>query len=249
MSGHSKWSTIKHKKGAADAKRGKLFTKVIKEIMIASRMGGGDPAANPRLRSAMQSARDVNMPKDNIEKAIKKGTGEMEGVSYEDFTFEGYGPGGVALLVEGTTDNRNRTTAEVRHTFGKYHGNMGETGCVAWMFEKKGIILVLADGGDEDSMLEKALEAGADDMESDDEMFQIMVAPTDLEAVRQALESQGVQVESASVQSVPQNTVAVEGKEAERLLKLISAMEDQDDVSSVSANFDIEDAVIEQFAG
>lgn len=247
MSGHSKWASIKHKKAATDSKRGKLFTKIIKEIVIAAKMGGGDPNANPRLRTATQAARDANMPKDNVEKAIKKGTGELEGVSFTDFTFEGYGPGGVALYIEGTTDNRNRTTPELRHIIGKFGGNLGETGCVAWMFDKTGIILVPSEGQDEDQVLESALEAGAEDMETTDEYYRISTPGNDMMAVREQLEAAGIKVESAGVEDIPQNTVKVEGKEAERVLKLVSALEDHDDVNSVSANFDIEESLIEQF--
>jgi YebC/PmpR family DNA-binding regulatory protein len=248
MSGHSKWSTIKHKKGAADAKRGKIFTRIIREIAIAAKMGGGDPAGNPRLRTAIIAAKDANMPKDNIEKAIKKGTGELEGQSYEDFMFEGYGAGGVAIIVEGSTDNRNRTMPEIRHLFSKYNGNMGETGCVAWMFETKGIILISAEDQDEDKIMECALEAGAEDMESDDGYFQIKTPPEDLMSVRESMEAKGIKVESASVQRIPNATVRVEGKDAEKVLKLTSALEDHDDVSNVYANFDIDSELIEQMS-
>jgi YebC/PmpR family DNA-binding regulatory protein len=248
MSGHSKWSTIKHKKGAADAKRGKIFTRIIREIAIAAKMGGGDPSGNPRLRTAIIAAKDANMPKDNIEKAIKKGTGELEGQSYEDFIFEGYGAAGVAIIVEGSTDNRNRTMPEIRHLFSKYNGNMGETGCVAWMFETKGIILIPAEAQDEDKVMECALEAGAEDMESDDGYFQIKTPPEDLMSVREAIEAKGIRVESASIQRIPNATVHVEGKDAEKVLKLTSALEDHDDVSNVYANFDIDSELIEQMS-
>jgi YebC/PmpR family DNA-binding regulatory protein len=246
MSGHSKWSTIKHKKGAADAKRGKIFTRIIREIAIAAKMGGGDPNGNPRLRTAILAAKDANMPKDNIEKAIKKGTGELEGQSYEDFMFEGYGAAGVAIIVEGSTDNRNRTMPEIRHLFSKYNGNMGETGCVAWMFETKGIILIAAEDQDEDEIMECALEAGAEDMEADDGYFQIKTPPEDLMSVRETMEAKGIKIESASLQRIPNATIRVEGKDAEKVLKLTSALEDHDDVSNVYANFDIDSELIEQ---
>lgn len=207
-----------------------------------------DPAGNPRLRTAIAQAKDNNMPKDNIEKAIKKGTGELEGQSYEDFVFEGYGAGGVAIIVEGSTDNRNRTTPEIRHMFSKYNGNMGETGCVAWMFEKKGVILIPREGHDEDAVLECALEAGAEDMQTEDESFTITTPPEQLLAVREALEAKGVGIESATLQRVPNATIHLEGKDAEKVLKLCNALEDHDDVSNVYANFDIDSELIEQFS-
>ncbi len=248
MSGHNKWSSIKHKKGAADAKRGKIFTRIIREIAIAARMGGGDPSGNPRLRTAIVAAKDANMPKDNVERAIKKGTGELEGASYEDFVIEGYGAGGVAIIVEGTTDNRNRSMPEIRHLFGKYNGNMGETGCVAWMFETKGVIYIPTEGQEEDKVLECALEAGAEDMETEDEFFQIKTPPESLFRIREELEAKGIKVDSASIQRIPTNTVALEGKDAEKALKLYSALEDHDDISNVYANFEIDDELIEQLS-
>lgn len=248
MSGHSKWSTIKHKKGAADAKRGRIFTRIIREIAIAAKMGGSDPNGNPRLRAAIALAKDNNMPKDNIEKAIKKGAGELEGQSYEDFTFEGYGAGGIAIIVEGTTDNRNRTTPEIRHTFSKYNGNMGESGCVAWMFETKGMILIPREGHDEDKVLECALEAGAEDMNTEDEYFEIKTPSDGMLNVREALEKSGIKVESATIQRIPNATVHVEGKDAEKVLRLYNALEEHDDVSNVYANFDIDAELIEQFS-
>lgn len=248
MSGHSKWASIKHKKGALDAKRGRLFTRILKEITVAARMGGGDPEANPRLRTAVQAAKDANMPKDNMEKAIKRGTGEMAGVSYEDFVFEGYGQGGVAIIVEGTTDNRNRTTPEIRHTFTKHGGNLGEVGCVSWMFSKKGVISAPSEGQAEDHVMECALEAGADDMETGDGVYAITTPPEAMLAVREALEAKGIKIESAEVQQVPKNTVRVEGKDAEKLLKLISALEEHDDVNKVAANFDIDPELVEQLS-
>jgi YebC/PmpR family DNA-binding regulatory protein len=246
MSGHSKWHSIRHKKAAVDSKRGKMFTRFLKEITIAAKMGGGDPAANPRLRTAIQTAKDGNMPKDNIEKAIKKGTGELPGVTFEDFSFEGYGPSGVAVLVEGSTDNRNRTTPEIRHLFTKYGGSLGETGCVAWMFSKKGIILVSAEGQNEDKVMEAALEAGAEDFSVEDETFQITTAPEDLMDVREKLEASGLKIESANVAHIASNTIKVEGKDAEKLVKLISSLEDHDDVTNVAANCDIDAELIEQ---
>lgn len=249
MSGHSKWHTIKHKKGAIDAKRGASFTKAIKEIQISAKMGGGDPNANPRLRTAIQSARDINMPKDNIERAVKKGAGELEGVSYEDFTYEGYGQAGVAILVEGTSDNMNRTSPEIRHAFTKYGGSMGAPGCVAWMFTKKGAIMIPAAGLDEEKVMETALEAGADDFQSEGDYFRVLTDPGQVEAVRKVLEDQKIPVESSKVEQVPNNVIKVENSEdARKLLKLIDMLEENEDVSAVSANYDIDDALIEQLS-
>ncbi|MCL5271675.1 MAG: YebC/PmpR family DNA-binding transcriptional regulator [bacterium] len=248
MSGHSKWHSIKHKKAAVDAKRGAMFTKIIKEIVVAARMGGGDPNGNPRLRSAIQAARDVSMPKDNIERAIKKGSGELQGVSYEDFCFEGYGQGGVAILVEGTTDNKHRTTPEIRHIFQKYGGNMGEIGCVGWMFKKKGIIRIPTAGLNEDQVMEAAIEAGADDFENQGEFYQVVTGHENVQEVREALEAKKIPIESSAVENIPENTIKVEGEEARKLLKLIEMLEENDDVSSVSANYEIDDALIEQMS-
>ncbi len=239
MSGHNKWSTIKHKKGAADAKRGKMFSKLIKEITIAARMGGGDVDGNPRLRTAVYTARTANMPKENIDRAIKRGTGELEGVTYEEITYEGYGPGGVAVLVEALTDNRNRTVAEVRHIFDKYNGNLGESGCVAWMFDKKGVIVVTAEGLTEDEVMELALEAGAQDVSSDGQTFEITTEPADFETVRKAVEDKQWKVELAETSMIPQTTVKLEGKKAEQMLKMMDALDDNDDMQKVFANFDI----------
>lgn len=239
MSGHNKWSTIKHKKGAADAKRGKLFSKLIKEITIAARMGGGDPEGNPRLRTAVAAARAANMPKDNVTKAIKRGTGEIAGVSYEEITYEGYGPNGVAVMLEALTDNRNRTVSEVRHIFDKYNGSLGENGCVSWMFEKKGIITVLAEGLDEDEVMELALEAGAQDVTHEDDSFEISTDPQDFEAVRTAVEDKGWQIDFSEITMIPQNTVKLEGKSAEQMLKMMDALDDNDDLQKIYANFDI----------
>jgi len=239
MSGHNKWSTIKHKKGAADAKRGKVFSKIIKEITIAARMGGGDPDGNPRLRTAVLFARQNNMPKDNVERAIKRGTGEIEGAAYEEVTYEGYGPGGVAVLVEALTDNKNRTVADVRHIFDKYNGNLGESGCVAWMFDKKGMIVVSAAGLSEDEVMELALEAGAQDVSPEGDTFEITTDPTDFEQVRKAVEDRGWKAELAEMTMVPQNTVRLEGKKAEQMLKMMDALDDHEDLQKVYANFDI----------
>jgi len=249
MSGHSKWSTIKRKKGANDAKRGKIFTRVIKEITVAARGGGGDPEGNPRLRSAIASAKSENMPKDNIVRAIKKGTGEIAGEVYDEIMYEGYGPGGVAVLVECLTDNRNRTVADVRHYFAKSNGNLGESGCVAWMFEKKGLILVDKDGITEEEMMDKALEAGADDVIEEESEFQILTAPEDFDDVRGALEEDGLSFLEASVSMVPKNTVDVtEEKVGRSLLKLMENLEDHDDVQNVYSNFDIDDALMEELS-
>jgi len=239
MSGHNKWSTIKHKKGAADAKRGKMFSKLIKEISIAARMGGGDLEGNPRLRTAVNAARNANMPKDNIERAVKRGTGELEGVNYEEITYEGYGPGGVAVLVEALTDNKNRTVAEIRHIFDKYNGNLGETGCVSWMFDKKGMIEVASRGLSEDEVMELALESGAQDVKNEGDAFEITTEPAEFETVRKAVEEKGWKMELAEITMIPQNTVKLEGKKAEQMLKMMDALDDLDDLEKVYANFDI----------
>jgi YebC/PmpR family DNA-binding regulatory protein len=248
MSGHSKWSTIKHKKAAKDAKRGKLFTKMIKEITIAARMGGGDINSNPRLRTAILNARSQSMPSDNIERAIKKGTGELEGVSYEETTYEGYGPAGVAIMLSILTDNRNRTVAEIRNLFGKHGGNLGEAGCVAWMFTKKGVITI--DRGDtaEETIFERALEAGADDIADSDDVFEVTTVPERLEEVKAALEGAGITVSSAEVTMVPQSTVTLRGREAEQTLKLLEGLEDHDDVQKVAANVDIPQDEVERLS-
>lgn len=249
MSGHSKWSTIKRKKGAADAKRGKIFTRLIKEITVAARMGGGDPEGNPRLRSAIATAKSENMPKDNIERAIKKGTGELEGAVYEEISYEGYGPGGVAVLVDCMTDNKNRTVADIRHAFSKSGGNLGESGCVSWMFDKKGSILVDKETIDEEELMDKALEAGAEDVVEEDNVYQVVTSPDDFEAVRESLEADGVKFIEASVSMIPQNVVEVtEEKPAKQILKLLESLEDHDDVQSVSANFDIPDELMEELS-
>ncbi len=249
MSGHSKWSTIKRKKGANDARRGKIFTRLIKEITVAARTGGGDPEGNPRLRAAIASAKAENMPKDNIARAIKKGTGEIAGEVYDEILYEGYGPGGVAVLVECMTDNRNRTVADVRHYFTKSNGNLGESGCVAWMFEKKGLILVDKETVSEEELMDHALEAGADDILEEESEFQILTAPEDLDDVRSGLEEAGISFIEASISMIPKNTVDVtEEKVARSLLKLLENLEDHDDVQKVHANFDIDDELMEQLS-
>jgi YebC/PmpR family DNA-binding regulatory protein len=249
MSGHSKWSTIKRKKGAADAKRGKIFTKIIKEITLASRLGGGDPDGNARLRTAILAAKDENMPKDNIERAIKKGVGEIGGASsFEETTYEGYGPGGVALLVEVLTDNKNRTVAEIRHILSKHGGNLGENGCVAWMFDKKGSLLVNKNDIGEDALMELALEAGADDVREEEHEFEVITNPGAFEAVRRAIEQRGIKLLSASIGMIPQNTVQLEAGKAEQMLKLMEKLEDNDDVQNVYANFDIPDEIMEKLS-
>ncbi|MGQ0722404.1 MAG: YebC/PmpR family DNA-binding transcriptional regulator [Candidatus Eiseniibacteriota bacterium] len=239
MSGHSKWSTIKRKKAAIDAARGKVFTKLIRELTTAARRGGGEPDANPRLRAAIDAARTANMPAATMERAVKRGTGEIEGVSYEEATFEGYGPGGVALFIDVLTDNRNRTVAEIRHALTKHGGSLGEGGCVAWMFELKGVLLIPVNGRTEDEMLEIMLEAGADDLTQEGDVFQVTTRAGDLAQVKEALDRRGITVSSAEVVRVAQNTVRVEGKDAELMLKLLEVLEDQDDVQRVSSNFDI----------
>lgn len=247
MSGHSKWHTIKHKKAAVDAKRGKMFTKVIKEISIAARLGGSDIEGNPRLRTAVQAARDINMPKDTIERAIKKGAGELEGVSYTDFAVEGYGQAGVAIYVEGTTDNGNRTLPELRKIFTKGGGQVGEQGCVGWMFNKRGVIAIPAEGLDEDAVMEAALEAGAEDVEPEGDIFRVETDWTQVQDVRDAIEKAGLKVESSTVENVPSNTIKVEAiEDARKLINLVDALEDHDDVNSVSANFDIDDGMMSQ---
>jgi YebC/PmpR family DNA-binding regulatory protein len=246
MSGHSKWASIKHKKAATDAKRGRVFTKLIKEITVAARMGGGDIDGNPRLRTAVLAAKAQNMPQDNIKRAIKKGTGELPGQSYEEGSFEGYGPGGTAVLVEVFTDNRNRTVAEVRHAFAKHGGNLGETGCVNWMFEKKGVILVEQDKAEEEELMELALEAGADDMSQDEDNYEITTSPAAFEDVKKALEEKEIPIALAEVSMVPQTTVRLEGSDAKRMLRLMELLEDHDDIQNVAANFDIDASVMEE---
>ncbi|PID61267.1 MAG: YebC/PmpR family DNA-binding transcriptional regulator [Ignavibacteriae bacterium] len=238
MSGHSKWSTIKRKKAAADQKRGKIFTKLIKEITVAARQGGGDADANPRLRLAVDNAKSANMPLDNIERAIKKATGELEDVSYLELTYEGYGPGGVAILVESVTDNKNRTVAEVRHAFSKNGGSLGENGSVAWMFDRKGVITLPKQDKTEDDLMEIVLEAGAEDLSTEEDFFEITAAVEDFENVRKAVTEAGMEVENASLQWIAKNTVDVSGDTEEKLIKLIDMLEDNDDVQNVFTNAD-----------
>ena len=248
MSGHSKWSTIKHKKAAKDAKRGKLFTKLIKEITVAAKLGGGDVNANPRLRTAVITARQNSMPTDNIERAIKKGTGELEGVTYDEITYEGYGPGGAAVLVMVMTDNRNRTVAEIRRLFTKHGGAMGESGCVAWMFQKKGVISIDKSQADEERLMELALDAGADDVVEDDGAYQITSAPDAFDAVKDALDKAKIAATSAAVSMVPQNTLSLTGTQAEQTLKLLDELEDHDDVQEVASNIDISQEELERLS-
>jgi len=245
MSGHSKWSSIKHKKGAVDAKRGKIFTKLIKEITVAARMGGsGDPDANPRLRTAIAAAKAENMPKDNIERAIKKGTGELEGINYEESTYEGYGPGGAAVLVESLTDNKNRAVADIRHIFSKCGGNLGENGCVAWMFDKKGYIVVERSAVDEDTLMEAALEAGAEDVREDESNYEVITAPEDFEAVKTAVDDKAIAYLDAEVTMLPQTSTNLQGKEAEQMIRLMDMLEDCDDVQKVYTNADIPEELV-----
>jgi YebC/PmpR family DNA-binding regulatory protein len=248
MSGHSKWAQIKRKKGAQDAKRGKIFSKLIREITVAARLGGVDPEGNSRLRTAIAAAKAENMPKENIERAIKKGTGELGGIAYEDLIYEGYGPGGAAVLIEVMTDNKNRTSADVRHTFSKCNGNLGEAGCVSWMFQKKGYIVVEKDGVDEDRLMEIVLEAGAEDVTEGEMEYEVVTALRDFEAVKRALERAGVKYLLAEITMHPQNTVKLDGKNAENMLRLMEMLEDHDDVQKVYSNFDIPESVMEQLS-
>lgn len=245
MSGHSKWHTIKHKKGAADAKRGKVFTRIIKELTVAARNGGGDQATNPRLRTIIADAKAVNMPADNIKKAIQRGTGELPGVTYEEITYEAYGPGGSALIIECLTDNKNRTVGELRHTLEKHSGNLGSTNSVAWMFSKKGYIVVDKASVDEEKLLNTALEAGAEDMRDDGDSWEVLTDPSAFEAVRDAVKGLGVEPASAEVAMLPQNYVKLAGKEANQMVRLMEVLDDHEDVKHVWSNFDIEEKEIE----
>ena len=245
MSGHSKWSSIKHKKAATDSKRGKIFTKLIKEITVAARMGGGDDSANPRLRSAIIAAKNVNMPKDNIERAIKKGTGDLEGVHYEESIYEGYGPGGAAVLVESLTDNKNRTMTGIRSIFGKNNGSLGESGCVSWMFDKKGYIVIESGATDEDKLMEVALDAGAEDIKEDNGNFEVITDPGDFEAVKEAIDKASIAYVVAEVTMLPQNTTDLTGKEAEQMVRLMELLDDYDDVQKVYTNADIPEEIME----
>jgi len=241
MSGHSKWATIKRKKAAIDAKRGKIFTKLIKELMIAARDSGGDTESNPRLRQAVSTAKAANMPNDNISRAIQKGTGELEGVTYEEFTYEGYGPGGVAIFMEVLTDNKKRTVADIRHLMNKHGGNLGENGSVAWMFEKQGQISIFAEGLDEDTVFEEALEVGADDFSSTDGEFLITTPPSETVNVSDALTAKGYRVTSSAVDMVPKNTTKVEGNDVTRLMTLLDGLEDNEDIQNLYSNFDVDE--------
>jgi len=245
MSGHSKWSSIKHKKAIVDAKRGKVFTKLIKEITVAARMGGGDPGANPRLRTAILAAKNENMPKDNLERAIQKGTGELEGVNYEELTYEGYGPGGAAVLIESLTDNKNRAVAEIRHIFSKCAGNLGENGCVAWMFDKKGYIVIEKTAVDEEKLMETALDAGAEDIRDEDENFEVIMEPGDFENVKSAIDDAGISSIVAEITMLPQSTASLEGKEAEQMVRMMDMLDDCDDVQKVYTNADIPDEIMD----
>ena len=248
MSGHSKWASIKHKKAAQDAKRGKIFTKVIRELAVAARMGGGDPDANPRLRKAISDAKGVNMPADNIKRAIMKGTGELEGVTYDEISYEGYGPGGVAIFLEVLTDNRNRTVSDLRHVFSKNGGNIGESGCVAWMFNRKGYLVVEKSKASEDDLLDIILEAGAEDLREDGSNYEIFTPPDKYEAVVEALENSNIEIAASNLGQIPQNYVKLEGKQAQQLLRLMEELEDHDDVQNVWANFDIDEEEIAKYS-
>ncbi|MBI3804754.1 MAG: YebC/PmpR family DNA-binding transcriptional regulator [Nitrospirae bacterium] len=250
MSGHSKWATTKHKKAAADSKRGKIFTKIIREITVAAKIGGGDPEGNPRLRTAILKAKENNMPADNIKKAVQKGTGELPGVSYEEMTYEGYGPGGVAIIIQLLSDNKNRTVSEIRHLLSKSGGNMGESGSVSWMFQKKGYLSIEKAKADEEKLMSAALDAGAEDIRSDDPTtFEVITAPADFEKVKKAMTDAALTPSFSEVTLLPQTYVRLEGKEAEQMLRLMEALEDHDDVQNVYANFDIPDEVMAKVAG
>jgi len=248
MSGHSKWSTIKHKKAKTDAQRGKTFNKLIRELTVAAREGGGDPDTNPRLRTALQRAKEANMPSDTVTRAIQRGTGELPGVTYEEILYEGYAAGGVAMLLELVTDNRRRTAAEIRHIFSSHGGSLGEAGCVAWMFDKKGLIVIEADKASEDEVIMATLEAGAEDVISSEGMIEVTTSPQDLEEVRNALEEAGIEYLSAEITMIPQSTVPVEGKQAIQILKLIEDLEEHDDVQQVYSNFDISKEIMEEMS-
>ncbi len=248
MSGHNKWASIKHKKAATDAKRGNLFTKLVKEITVAAKLGGGDPNINARLRTAIEAAKEANMPADNVKKAVQRGTGELPGVAYEELVYEGYGPGGVAIIVEVTTDNKNRAAAEIRKIFSLYGGNLGETGCVGWMFDSRGVIEIEKDVSKEDEIIELALEAGALDFKSEDDFFMIITEPKDLEKITAELKNKGLKIESSSLTKIPQTRIKLEDKPAEQMLKLMEKLDSHDDVQNVFANFDIDDSIMEKLA-
>lgn len=250
MSGHSRWAGIKHKKAVVDAKRGKIFTRIAREITVAAKQGGGKPENNPRLRKAIEDARNVNMPQENVKRAVQRGTGELPGAVFEEVTYEGYGPGGVAVFVEGTTDNRNRTTSEIRKIFADHGGNMGESGCVAWMFELKGYLTVPKAAAEEEKLTNAAIDLGADDIKADDEeMFEITTAPADLESFKTKLQEAGFTVNSADITFLPKNTVPLTGDDARRCLELMDAFDDHDDVKTAYANFDIPKEIVEQVNG
>lgn len=249
MSGHSKWSTIKRKKAKSDQERGKIFTKLMREITVAARLGGGDEEANPRLRTAIEAAKAASMPNTNIDKAIKKGTGELPGVSYEEMVFEGYGPGGVAIMVEATTDNKNRTVSEVRHIFERHNGNLGENGSVAWVFQQKGVIAVPRNNLQEDDLLAVVLDAGAEDIQTEEDAFEVTSAVEDLEGVKQALKENQIEYTEAELTRVPQSTVKMDGKSGQQVLRLMDELEECDDVQRVFSNFDIDEAEIEKYYG
>lgn len=246
MSGHSKWAQIKHKKAHVDAKRGKIFSKIVKEISVAARLGGGDISGNPRLRQAIENAKEVNMPQDNIKRAIMKGTGDLPGISYEETLYEGYGPGGVAILVEALTDNKNRTTPEVRHSLSKHGGNLGDAGCVSWMFTKQGYILVEKSKIDEDSLMAAALEAGAEDMRNDpkEDSYEIISSPEDMVKIKEALESSGIPLALAEITMLPTTYITLDDKQAVQMLRLVDALEDNDDIQNVYTNFDIPEEIV-----
>ena len=246
MSGHSKWAQIKRKKAATDVKRGKIFTKLIREIITAARLGGGDPDSNARLRAAIEAAKAENMPKQNIERAIKKGTGELEGSYYEEVSYEGYGTGGIAILISALTDNRNRTVSELRYLFSKYGGNLGETGCVSWMFEKKGVISFAKNEIDEERLMELAIEAGAEDIKMEEDEFEVITSPEEFDRIKQFFDKAGLKYERAEITMICKNVVKITDKnQAERILKLMDALEDHDDVQKVYANFDIPEEILE----
>lgn len=248
MSGHSKWASIKHQKGKADAKRGKLFTKIIREIIVGARIGGGDPDSNPRLRTALNAARAANMPKDNVTNAIKKGTGELEGVNYEEALYEGYGPGGVAILVEVMTDSKNRSASEIRKIFSRGGGNLGESGCVAWMFQKKGLILFEKSTASEDQIMDIALEAGADDVKDAESVWEVTTAPEAFEKVKEAFDKKGLKYSVSEISMIPQTSIKLTGKEAEQMVRLADALEEHDDVQNMSANFDISEEELQRIS-
>jgi YebC/PmpR family DNA-binding regulatory protein len=248
MSGHSKWHTIKHKKGAADAKRGRVFTRIIKELTVAARAGGGDPDTNPRLRTIVAEAKQANMPAENIKRAIRRGTGEEPGVQYDEVSYEGYGPGGVALIIETLTDNRNRTVGEIRHLLAKYGGNLGETNSVSWMFEKRGYIVIEKSKAAEDMLLTAALDAGADDLRDDGDNWEVLSAPDALPGVKEAVQKLGIETVSAQVAMLPKNYISLEGRSAQSMLKLLDLLEDHDDVQHVWSNMDVDEKELEAFA-